>query len=105
MFLSSLLTLVLTLSSSDEDKPSDQTIANPERWEARFEKVSAICEHFLRVYEQFHTVSRQRVTLWQALNLFYYVLSGWMKVKADEIGFLVKLLDRFLSASHLIDAR
>jgi hypothetical protein len=105
LFLSSLMTLGLTLSSFDEDKPSDQTIANPAHWEARFEHVFSICEEFLAAYQQFHTVSRQRVALWQALNLFYYVLSGWMKVKVDEIGFLVKLLNRFLSASHLIDAR
>lgn len=105
MFLSSLMTLGLTLSSFDEDKPSDQTIANPAHWEARFEQVFSICEQFLNSYQQFHTVSRQRVALWQTLNLFYYVLSGWMKVKADEISFLVKLLDRFLRASHLIDAR
>ena len=104
MFLSSLMTLGLTLSSLDEDKPSDQTIANPEHWEVRFEQVSSICEQFLNAYQQFRAVSLQRVALWQALNLFYYVLSGWMKVKTDEISFLVKLLDRFLSASHLIDA-
>ena len=105
MFLSSLMTLGLTLSSHDEDMPSDQTIANPAHWEARFEQVFLICEQFLNSYQQFHTVSRQRVALWQALNLFYYVLSGWMKVKADEISFLVKLLDRFLSATQLVDAR
>jgi thiamine kinase-like enzyme len=103
MFVSSLM--ILGLTSSDEDKPSDQTIANPERWEARFEQVSSICEQFLNVYQQIHNVSRQRIALWQALDLFHYVLSGWMKVKADEISFLVKLLDRFLSVSHLIDAR
>ncbi len=105
MFLSSLMALGLTLSSFDEDKPTDQTIANPAHWEVRFEQVFSICEEFLAEYRQFGTVSRQRVALWQALNLFYYVLSGWMKVKADEISFLVKILDRFLSASQLIDAK
>jgi hypothetical protein len=105
MFLSSLMTLGLTLSSLDEDKPSDQTIANPANWEARFEQVYAICEQFLDAYQQFNSVSRQRVALWEALDLFHYVLSGWMKVKVSETDFLVKLLDRFLNASHLIDAR
>jgi thiamine kinase-like enzyme len=104
MFLSSLMSLGLTLSSFDQDKPSDQTIANPANWEARFKQVSLVCEQFLATYLQYHPVSRERVALWQALNLFYYVLSGWMKVKASEISFLVRLLDRFLSASHLIDA-
>jgi thiamine kinase-like enzyme len=105
MFLSSIMTLGLTLSSFDKGKPSEQTIANQANWEARFEQVSSTCEQFLDAYQQLQPVSRQRVVLWEALNLFYYVLSGWMKVKASEISFLVKLLDRFLSASHLIDAR
>jgi thiamine kinase-like enzyme len=105
MFLSSLMTLGLTLSSFDKGKSSDQTVADPANWEARFEQVSSICEQFLEAYQQFQPVSRQRVALWQALDLFHYVLSGWMKVKASEISFLVKLLDRFLVASHLIDAR
>lgn len=105
MFLSSLLTLGLTLSSFDEDKPSGQTIANPERWEARFEQVASVCEQFLETYQQFQPVSRRRVSLWEALNLFYYVLSGWMKVKTDEVGFMVKLLERFLITSNLIDGK
>jgi len=92
MFLASIMTLGLTDSSS-----------NAVDWEARFEHVSSICEQFLDAYQQFQPVSPQRVALWQALDLFHYVLSGWMKVKVDEISFLVRLLDRFLIASHLID--
>jgi hypothetical protein len=105
MFLSSLLILGLTLSSFDENKPSDQTIANPAHWDARFEQVSSICGQFLDTYRQFQPVSPQRVALWQALDLFHYVLSGWMKVKVDEVAGLVKLLERFLIAYHLIDTK
>jgi hypothetical protein len=96
--------LGLTLSSFDKGKSSSQTLADRADWEARFEQVSSICEQFLDAYEQFQPVSRQRVALWQALDLFHYVLSGWMKVKVGEISLIVKLLDRFLLASHLIDA-
>jgi hypothetical protein len=99
MFLASLMILGLTVSSSD------QTTSNAADWEVRFEQVSSVCEQFLDAYQQFQPVSGQRVALWEALDLFHYVLSGWMKVKASEISFLVKLLDRFLIASHLIDAR
>ena len=105
MFLSSMMTLGLTPSSFDKGKSSDQTITDPANWEAKFEQVSSICEQFLNAYQQFQPISRQRVALWQALDLFHYVLSGWMKVKVGEINFLVKLLDRFLIASHLIDAK
>jgi len=104
MFLSSIMILGLTLSSFDKDKPADQTIANPAHWDARFEQVSSICEQFLDAYRKFQPASPQRVALWQALDLFHYVLSGWMKVKVDEVNGLVKLLERFLIASHLIDA-
>jgi thiamine kinase-like enzyme len=103
MFLSSLMTIGLTPSPFDKGKSSDQTIANPAIWEVRFEQVSSIGEKFLNAYQQTQPVSQQRVALWQALDLFHYVLSGWMKVKADEIGFLVKLLDRFLVTAHLIE--
>jgi len=105
MFLSSIMTLGLTDSSFDKGKSSDQTTPNLADWEARFEQVSSICEQFLDAYQKFQPVSRERVALWQALDLFHYVLSGWMKVKVGEISFLVKLLDRFLLASHLIDAK
>jgi hypothetical protein len=99
------LILGLTRSSFDENKPSDQTIANPAHWDARFEQVSSICGQFLDTYRQFQPVSPQRVALWQALDLFHYVLSGWMKVKVDEVAGLVKLLERFLIAYHLIDTK
>ena len=105
MFLSSIMILGLTLSSFDKGKSSSQTLTDRADWEARFEQVSSICEQFLEAYQQFQPVSRQRVALWQALDLFHYVLSGWMKVKVGEISLLVKLLDRFLLASHLIDGR
>ena len=105
MFLSSIMILGLTDSSFDKGKSSDQTIANPAKWEARFEQVSSICEQFLDAYQQFQPVSSERVALWQALDLFHYVLSGWMKVKADETKFLVRLLVRFLIESHLINAK
>jgi hypothetical protein len=105
MFLASVMTLGLTPSSFDKGRPSDQTIVDPEKWEFRFGQVSSICAQFLDAYGGIRPVSRERVALWEALNLFYYVLSGWMKVKVGEIGYLVKLLDRFLVASGLIDSR
>ena len=105
MFLSSIMILGLTDSSSDKGKSADQTTPNLADWEARFEQVSSICEQFLDAYQQFQRLSRERVALWQALDLFHYVLSGWIKVKADETNFLVRLLVRFLIESHLINAK
>lgn len=97
MFLTSFMTL--TLASDDQDG----RIADPAHWNARFERVSTICDQFLTAYEQRRPVSRQRVALWEALNLFYLVVTGWTKVKTGEIQLLVRLLDCFLIKSRLID--
>lgn len=105
MFLTSLMSISLAPASADKGKEIDQTLADPAYWEARFERVSSICEEFLDAYEQRRPVSRQRVALWEALNLFYFVVSGWTKIKTSEIALLVRLLNRFLLESNLVDVR
>jgi hypothetical protein len=42
-------------------------------------------------------------SLYGKRSIFSLCSSGWMKVM-DEVSFLVKLLERFLITSHLIDA-
>ena len=92
MFLTSMMSISLA-----SDQGSD-----PANWEARFEQVFSIRDQFLGVYERKHQVSRQRIVLWEALNLFYFVVTGWTKVKPDEIPLLVRLLERFLLESRLL---
>jgi Ser/Thr protein kinase RdoA (MazF antagonist) len=104
MFLTSLMSISLAPPASDKKSESDRRIADPAYWDARFELVSAICDQFLVAYEQRQPVSRQRVALWEALNLFYFIVTGWTKVKTSEIALLVRLLDRFLIRSRLTDA-
>lgn len=99
--LSMFLTSFMTISLASDDL--DGRIADPAYWDARFERVTTICDQFLTAYEQHRPVSRQRVALWQALNLFYSVVTGWTKVKTSEIQLLVRLLDCFLIKSRLID--
>jgi hypothetical protein len=103
-FLTSMMSISLTPSSSDKGKDPDPTISDPASWESRFEWVTSIRDQFLNAYEQRQPVSRQRVALWESLILFSLVVSGWTKVKPSEIFLLVRLLDRFLIESHLIDA-
>jgi hypothetical protein len=92
MFLTSMMSISLA-----SDKGSD-----PATWEARFEQVFSIRDQFLDAYERKHPVSRQRVVFWEALNLFYFVVTGWTKVKPSEIPLLVRLLERFLLESRLL---
>jgi Ser/Thr protein kinase RdoA (MazF antagonist) len=104
MFLTSLMSISLAPDSSDKKKDPDRRLADPAYWGVRFERVSSICDQFLAAYERRQPVSRQRVDLWEALNLFYFVVTGWTKVKTSEIALLVRLLDRFLTKARLIDA-
>jgi hypothetical protein len=105
MFLTSMMSISLAPPASDKGNDSDRTIDDPAYWESRFEPVFSIRDQFLEAYEQHRPVSRQRVALWEALSLFYFVVSGWTKAKTSEIALFVKLLDRFLLESRLLDAR
>jgi hypothetical protein len=104
MFLASMMSISLAPPASDKGKDPDPTLMDPDHWETRFQRVSSICNQFLEAYEQHQPISRQRVALWEALNLFYFIVSGWNKAKTSEVPLLVRLLDRFLLESHLIDA-
>ena len=105
MFLTSMMSISLAATASGKGKDPDSTIADPAYWESRFESVFSIREQFLDEYEQNQPVSHQRVVLWEALNLFYFVVTGWTKVKPSEIPLLVRLLNRFLLESRLLDTR
>lgn len=104
MFLTSMMSISLAVPSSSKGKDPDPIIGDPADWDARFERVASIREQFLNAYEQRRPVSRPRVALWEALNLFYFVVSGWTKAKTGEVPLLVRLLDRFLLESHLFEA-
>jgi hypothetical protein len=104
MFLTSMMSISLAPSASDEKKDPERSSTDPADWDTRFERVASLCDLFLAAYERRQPVSRQRVALWEALNLFYFVVTGWTKAKTSEIGLLVRLLEHFLIKSHLIDA-
>jgi Ser/Thr protein kinase RdoA (MazF antagonist) len=101
MFLTSMM--IVSLAPGGKGKDPESSIADPTAWESRFEQVSSIREEFLNAYEQRRPVSRQRVALWDALNLFYSVVTGWTKVKPSELSLLVRLLERFLLESRVLD--
>lgn len=102
MFVTSLMSIGLAPPAADKGKGPHPTLADLAAWEDRFQQVFALREQFLAAYEQHHPVSRQRIALWEALNLFYFVVAGWTKAKTSEVPLLVRLLERFLSASQLI---
>ena len=56
----------------------------------------------LAEYERHAPVSRQRVALWEALDLLTVVLRCWTKVKPRQLGNAILMLEAHLSASGLI---
>jgi len=64
-------------------------------------QIEELCEIFLREYEKQAPVSRRRVALWEALNIFTLVMSGWKKIKPARLKNNLLMLERQLSASGL----
>ena len=60
-----------------------------------------ICEVFLGEYERHVPLSRQRVALWEALDLFTLVLHSWTKVKPERLKNAVFSLEQHLRGMKL----
>jgi len=101
LFLSSVMSLGLTNSDFDEARDSGSTMDEKTR-EARFEVAMSVSEKFLDEYEKHAPVSRQRVALWESLDIFMLVLHGWIKVKVGESSDILYLLERFLQSKKFV---
>ena len=89
--------------SADEEEDGDDRAALDEALRAqRLEQAEAICDAFLSEYAAHVPVSRQRVALWEALDLFTLVLHSWTKVKPERLNNAMFSLDRHLRAMRVI---
>jgi hypothetical protein len=95
LFLSSVMSLAMTNTDFDESSDSGSGMDEATR-QTRFEMGMSLSEKFLDEYEKYHPVSRQRVALWEALDLFMLVLHGWIKVKVGELSDTLYLMYQFL---------
>lgn len=100
LFLSSVMSLAMTNTDFDETSDSGATMDEETR-KARFETVMSLNETFLDEYDKHRPVSRQRVALWEALDIFMLVLHGWIKVKVGELGDTIYLMEQFLQAKKI----
>jgi Ser/Thr protein kinase RdoA (MazF antagonist) len=97
LFLSSVMSLAMTNTDFDESRDSGSGMDEETR-RARFEMAMSLSERFLDEYETYRPVSRQRVALWESLDLFMLVLHGWIKVKAGELADTLYLFEQFLQS-------
>jgi Ser/Thr protein kinase RdoA (MazF antagonist) len=68
----------------------------------RLAQMEAICESFLRAYETHVPISRQRIALWEALDLLTLVLYCWTKLEPERLNSNMLLLERHLRVSGLL---
>lgn len=102
LFLSSVMSLAMTNTDFDESSDSGAGMDDATR-QTRFELGMSLSEQFLDEYEKHRPVSRQRVALWEALDLFMLVLHGWIKVKVGELSDTLYLMEQFLRTKKFFD--
>jgi aminoglycoside phosphotransferase (APT) family kinase protein len=90
------------INTSPSDKQKEFEYSNEQARLARLAEVDALCDSFLAEYERRAPVSRQRVALWEALDLLTVVLRCWTKVKPRQLDNAILMLESHLGASGLI---
>lgn len=94
--LSLFLRRTKDIGLSSLDGGEDGTPANEQARLALLARIDAICELFLAEYESHVPVSRQRVALWEALDLLTLVLHCWTKAKPVRLENSMAMLERHL---------
>jgi phosphotransferase family enzyme len=101
LFLCAFLRADMATVSFD-DMEIDSELSDAARL-ARFERLIAVSERFLDEYEHYATpVNRQRVALFEALELFILILHAWTKVKVRELKDIMYVLEHFLPAYEIL---
>lgn len=67
----------------------------------RLAQMEAIGEAFLRAYEARVPISRQRIALWEALDLLTLVLYCWTKIEPERLKSTMLLLEQHLKNCRL----
>jgi Ser/Thr protein kinase RdoA (MazF antagonist) len=95
LFLSSTKNVGLS-EPHEEESGEDDSALDPATRDALLEQLDGICEAFLAEYERHAPVSRQRVALWETLDLFDLVLTCWTKIKPVRVQNTLAMLERHL---------
>jgi hypothetical protein len=98
LFLCAFLRAGMATVDFDDIEVNPETVDDATRL-ARFERLISISETFLDEYEvHCGPVNRQRVALFEALEIFTLILHAWMKVKVRELSDIMYLFEHFLAA-------
>jgi hypothetical protein len=85
------------INTSPSDKQKEFAYPSEAARLDRLAQLDTICDVFLSEYQRLAPISRQRVALWEALDLLTVVLRCWTKVKPHQLGNTIVMLE-----SHLL---
>lgn len=103
LFLSTVMSLGLT--TADFDSAQDDQLMDDATRTARYDEMTRLSNLFLDEYEKSLPISRERVALWETLDIFMLVLHGWIKIKTNELANIMYLLERFIQTNRFVEAR
>ena len=98
LFLAATKNIGLSEPHEEESNEDDATL-DPQTREQLLDQLDVICEEFLAEYERHAPVSRQRVALWEALDLLTLVLTCWTKIKPVRLDNTMAMLERHVRAN------
>ncbi|MCI0549551.1 MAG: hypothetical protein L0287_01210 [Anaerolineae bacterium] len=105
LFLCAFLRAGMATVNFDEIEVTSQPLDDAARL-ARFERLIDVSEKFLVEYERCHMpVNRQRVALFEALELFILILHAWTKIKVRELNDIMFVLEHFLPAYKILNLK
>jgi hypothetical protein len=105
LFLCAFLRAGMATVSFDGIEIDQRSLGEDSRL-ARFQQLIAVSEGFLEEYERCHMpVNRQRVALFEALELFILILHAWTKIKVRELRDIMYVLERFLATHGILDLK
>lgn len=105
LFLSTILNLAVTVVPKGQETQAKRS-ALKKVWKERYDQYLAVCDEFIDEYEKLlpaHlSVSRERVALWETLDILMLVLHCWIKNKTSELDPTLFLLDQYMQTTNII---
>ena len=105
LFLCAFLRAGMATVDFDDIEVSSEELDDGGR-RARFERLIAISEGFLDEYERANKpINRQRVALFEALELFILIQHAWTKIKVRELNDIMYVLEQFLPTYKILNLK
>jgi aminoglycoside phosphotransferase (APT) family kinase protein len=104
LFLSAAKNIGLSEPHEEESNEDDAPL-DPQTRQRLLAELNAMCELFLAEYERHAPISRQRVAIWETLDLLMLVVNCWTKIKPVRLHNTLAMLTNQLPALDSLHTR